>query len=156
EQADELHEFYKDKFTNLGLYNYLSTTLNRLYREAYNVAYDLAKIVERTYRFERDDDTIFIAADNWQFDRPGLLAGERMLLQLQRMEKAYLEQHRRDYEVTQSFSLALLDPSALVNLRETGNCIFKIPEIMFDLFYPGQYKRIIKSVRLSIPCVAGP
>jgi hypothetical protein len=156
EQADELHEFYKDKFTNLGFYTYLSTTLNRLYRQAYNVAYDLAKMAERTYRFERDDETIFIAADNWQFDRAGLLAGERLLLQLQRMEKAYLEQHRRDYEVTQSFSLALLDPSALINLRETRNCTFKIPEILFDLFYPGQYKRIIKSVRLSIPCVAGP
>ena len=82
EQMDELHEFYKNKFTSLGLYNYLSTTLNRLYRQAYNVAYDLAKMAERTYQFERDDDTIFIAGDNWQFDRAGLLAGERLLLQL--------------------------------------------------------------------------
>ena len=38
EQADELHEFYKNKFTSLGLYDYLSTALTRLYREAYNVA----------------------------------------------------------------------------------------------------------------------
>ncbi|BAZ33812.1 hypothetical protein NIES4074_63260 (plasmid) [Cylindrospermum sp. NIES-4074] len=156
EQADELHEFYKNKFTNLGLYNYLSTTLNRLYREAYNVAYDMAKMAERTYQFERDDNTILIAGDNWQFDRAGLLAGERLLLQLQRMEKAYLEKHTRDYEVTQSFSLVLLNPSALLTLRQTGSCDFTIPEIAFDLFYPGQYKRLIKSVRLTIPCVAGP
>lgn len=156
EQADELHEFYKNKFTNLGLYNYLSTTLNRLYRAAYNVTYDLAKMAERTYQFERDDDTIFIAGDNWQFDRAGLLAGERLLLQLQRMEKAYLEQHKRDYEVTQSFSMALLNPSALVTLRQTGSCEFTVPEIMFDLLYPGQYKRLTKSVRVTIPCVAGP
>ncbi len=164
EQADDLHAFYlgndndnvKGKFTNLGLYNYLSITLNRLYREAYNVAYDMANMAERTYQFERDDDTIFIAGDNWQFDRAGLLAGERLLLQLQRMEKAYLERHTRDYEVTQSFSLALLDPSALVMLRQTGSCEFTIPEFVFDLFYPGQYKRIIKSVRITIPCVTGP
>ncbi len=156
EQADELHEFYKNKFTSLGIYNYLSTTLNRLYREAYNVAYDLAKMSERTYQFERDDDIIFIASDNWQFERAGLLAGERLLLQLQRMEKAYLEQHKRDYEVTQSFSLALLDPSALIALKQTGSCEFMIPEIMFDLLYPGQYKRIIKSARVTIPCVTGP
>ena len=157
EQADELHEFYENKFTSLGLYNYLSTTLNRLYREAYNVAYEMAKLAERAYQFERDDDdTIFIAGDNWQFDRAGLLAGERLLLQLQRMEKAYLEKHTRDYEVTQSFSLVLLDPSALLALRQTGSCNFTIPEIAFDLFYPGQYKRLVKSVRLTIPCVAGP
>jgi len=156
EQADELDAFYKNKFTNLGLYNYLSTNLSRLYREAYNIAYDLAKMAERTYQFERDDDTIFIAADNWQFDRAGLLAGERLILQLQRMEKAYIEQHKRDYEVTQSFSLAILDPLALVTLRQTGSCDFVIPEIMFDLLYPGQYKRLVKSVRITIPCVAGP
>ena len=109
-------------------------------------------MAERAYQFERDDEaTFFIAADNWQFERAGLLAGERLLLQLQRMEKAYLEQHRRDYEVTQSFSLALLDPSALDDLRETGSCDFAIPEIMFDLFYPGQYRRLIKSVRVSFP-----
>lgn len=156
EQADELHEFYKGKFTNLGLYNYLSTTLSRLYREAYNVAYDMAKMAERTYQFERDDDTIFIAGDNWQFDRAGLLAGERLLLQLQRMEKAYLERHTRDYEVTQSFSLALLNPGELLKLRQTGTCEFTIPEIAYDFFYPGQYKRIIKSVRITIPCVTGP
>jgi hypothetical protein len=90
------------------------------------------------------------------FDRAGLLAGERLLLQLQHMERAYLEQNKRDYEVTQSFSLALLDPDALLTLRENGSCNFKIPEIIFDLFYPGQYKRLIKSVRVTIPCVTGP
>jgi Tc toxin complex TcA C-terminal TcB-binding domain len=31
-----------------------------------------------------------------------------------------------------------------------------IPELCFDLFYPGQYCRKIKAVRLTIPCVAGP
>jgi hypothetical protein len=41
----------------------------------------MAKLAERAYQFERDDDdTIFIAGDNWQFDRAGLLAGERLLL----------------------------------------------------------------------------
>lgn len=157
EQADELHESYKTKFTNLGLYNYLATTLTRLYREAYNVAFDIAKMAERAYQFERGDDTAtFIAGDNWQFDRAGLLAGERLLLQLQRLEKAFLEQHTRDYEVNQSFSLALLNPSALVSLRQTGTCEFTIPEVWFDLSYPGQYRRVIKSVRLSVPCVTGP
>ena len=51
--------------------------------------------------------------------------------------------------MTQSFSLALLDPGALLTFRETGSCEFTIPEILFDLAYPGQYKRIIKSVVLE-------
>jgi hypothetical protein len=36
------------------------------------------------------------------------------------------------------------------------NCDFDLPELLFDAAYPGQYRRLIKSVRLTIPCVAGP
>jgi hypothetical protein len=156
EQADELHDFYKNKLTNLGLYNYLGSTLSRLYREAYNVAYDMARMAEAAYRFEIDDQGAFIAGDNWQFDRAGLLAGEKLLMQLQKMERAYIEKNVRTPEITQSFSVALLDASQLVQLRQTGSCKIKIPEIAFEVLYPGQYKRLIKSVRLSVPCVVGP
>jgi Tc toxin complex TcA C-terminal TcB-binding domain/Neuraminidase-like domain/Salmonella virulence plasmid 28.1kDa A protein len=156
DQTQEVYDFFKDKFTNLGLYNYLATTLTRLHREAYNVAHDLAALAERAYRFETDDDTTFIAPDNWQFDRVGLLAGERLVLQLQQLDSAFLRKNTRRYEMTQSFSLALVDPSALLKLRETGSCEFTLPEVLYDLVYPGQYKRLIKSVRLTIPSVAGP
>jgi hypothetical protein len=85
-----------------------------------------------------------------------LLAGEHLLLQLQRMETAYLENNKRDYEVTQSFSLSLLDPEELISLRQTSTCEFAIPEIMFDLLYPGQYKRLAKLIRCTVRGVAGP
>ena len=106
EQANELDEFYKNKFTKLGLYDYLSTSLNRLYRDAYNMAYKMSKMAREAYKFERDDDEPFIAEDNWQPNNAGLLAGERLLLQLQNMETAYIKNNKRDYEVTQSFSLS--------------------------------------------------
>jgi hypothetical protein len=33
------------------------------------MAYDMVKMAEMAYKFERDDETaIFIAGDNWQFD----------------------------------------------------------------------------------------
>jgi hypothetical protein len=62
----------------------------------------------------------------------------------------------RSLEVDQAFSLNQLDPAALVTLRETGECTFAIPEVYCDLHYPGQYKRRIKGVRLTIPCITGP
>jgi hypothetical protein len=151
DQADELDHFYKDKFTSLSLYNYLATTLTRLHREAYNTAERLARVAQRAYAFERDDDTPFIAAGNWETGKNGLLAGEKLTLQLQQLEAAYLATNTRQLEMSQSFSLAVLDPRALLTFRETGCCDFAIPEILFDLAYPGQYKRIIKSARISIP-----
>jgi len=156
EHNEEVEAFYKSKFTGLGLYNYLATTLTRLYREAYNTAYDLAKLAEQAYQFERDDDTIFIAPDNWQFDKAGLLSAEKLLLQLQRIEKAYIENNRREYEVTQSVSMLVWSPEKLAELKQKGSCTFEIPELAYDLYYPGQYRRMIKSVRLSIPCITGP
>jgi hypothetical protein len=156
DQADELDHFYKNKFTNLGLYNYLATTLTRLHREAYNTADRLARMAQRAYAFERDDDTVFIVPGNWETDKNGLLASERLTLQLQQLEAAYLAGNTRQFEVTQSFSLAQIDPGSLLTLREAGNCEFAIPEVLFDLAYPGQYKRIIKSARISIPSVVGP
>ncbi|MEO5563675.1 MAG: hypothetical protein ABIR18_09580, partial [Chitinophagaceae bacterium] len=153
---EEIENFYKNKFTNLGLYNYLATTLTRLYREAYNTAYDLAKLAEQAYQFERGDDTIFIAPDNWQFDKAGLLSGEKLLMQLQRLEKTYIENNRRDYEITQSISMVIWAPEKLTELKQKGSCTFEIPELAYDLHYPGQYRRMIKSVKLNIPCVAGP
>lgn len=155
ENANELFDFYKNKFTNLGLYNYMAATLNRLYRSAYNIAYELAREAEKAYQHERFDDEIYIQADNWQFDKAGLLAGERLMLQLMEMEKKYISTNFRQPEITQTFSLASLSPLQLLKLRQTGSCEIKIPEIAFEALYPGQFRRIIKSVRITIPCVAG-
>ena len=50
----------------------------------------------------------------------------------------------------------MIDPLALISLMERGVCEFSLPEWFFDLDYPGQYMRRIKSVTLTIPCVTGP
>jgi hypothetical protein len=156
EQSEEAYEFYQDKFTNLGLYSWLSNELNKLYRQAYNLAYETARMAEQAYHFERDDDTVFIQPGHWESQKAGLLAGERLMMQLQQMDKAYLETYERNFEVDQAFSLLQFNPNALIQLREKGKCEFSIPEFLFDLAYPGQYRRKIKSVRLTIPCVTGP
>ncbi len=72
------------------------------------------------------------------------------------MEKSYLEDNRRELELTKSISLALLNPLALIELRETGKCYVSLPEELFDLDFQGHYFRRIKSASLSIPCIAGP
>ncbi len=156
DQTEEVYEFYESKFSNLGLYNWLSSEVKKLYRNAYNMALEVAQMAEKAYQYEMDEDTSFIAVDNWDSEHQGLLSGEKLMIQLQEMDKAYLENDQRDYEVNQTFSLAQIDPLALQKLREKGSCEFKIAEPFFDVAYPGQYKRRIKSVRLTIPCVTGP
>lgn len=156
EHSRDMMEFYGDKFSNLGLYTWLSSTMQRLFKEAYNNAVAIARLAEQAYRFERDDNTVFIDGNYFESSKAGLLAGERLLMALQGMEKRYLETNYRKNEVDQAFSLTQLNPSALLTLKQTGSCEFSIPELFFDLFYPGQYRRKIQSVRLTIPSVTGP
>ena len=44
----------------------------------------------------------------------------------------------------------------MVQLREYGEAFFNAPEAAFDLLYPGQYFRRLKSVSLTLPCIVGP
>jgi hypothetical protein len=44
---------------------------------------------------------------------------------------------------------------ALIQLKETGSCEFELPEVLYDMDWPGHFMRRIKSVSLRIPCVLG-
>ncbi|HZM78767.1 MAG TPA: neuraminidase-like domain-containing protein [Candidatus Limnocylindrales bacterium] len=156
-QVDEVIAFYADRFTELGLYTYLSTTLQSLHRTAFNAAFSLARMAERALRYERDDiDSAVLGSGHWDAGRAGLLAASKLMTDLLGMEQRYIATNRRTLEVDQSFSLSQIDPAALATLKETAECTFTLPEVMFDLVYPGHYGRRIKAVRLTIPCVTGP
>ena len=158
EQAKEVYDFYRNKFSNLGLYTWMSTQLNRMHRLAFNTAWSMARMAEKALHFERPDlrDSVNLGATAWDAGRAGLLAGENLLLELQRMEMRHLETNYRELEVEQTFSLAQFSADQLIELRTKGECEFSIPEFFFDLHYPGQYRRRIKAVRLTLPCLIGP
>jgi hypothetical protein len=72
------------------------------------------------------------------------------------MQAAYLEQNKREFELTRHISLRQLDPLALLSLKATGACEVTIPEWFYDLDNLGHYMRRIKYASLSIPSVTGP
>ena len=157
ENAKATDAFMRSKYTNQELYQWQVGQISGVYFQSYRLAYDLAKRAERCFRFELGlRDSSYINFGYWDSLKKGLLSGEKLQYDLRRLETAYLEQNRREFELTKHVSLVLLDPLALVKLRETGRCFFRLPEEIFDLDYPGHYFRRIKSVSLTLPCVAGP
>ena len=157
ENAKAVDSYMHDKFTNQELYDWMVGQIAAVYFQSYKLAYDVAKRAERAYHFELDlADPNFIQFGYWDSLKKGLLAGEQLHYDLKRMEMAYLDQHKREYEITKHISLVLLDPMALISLKEVGSCTLNLPEMFFDTDYPGHYMRRIKSVALTIPCVAGP
>ncbi|KAH6881021.1 hypothetical protein B0T10DRAFT_580728 [Thelonectria olida] len=161
ENATEVNEFLKNKYTNDELYSYFESTLRTSMYQTYQLAYDLAKKAELAFRFERRPTTAqkgvnFISFGYFNPARDGLQTSQQMYLALKNMDAAYQESRSHDYEIAKSVSLRQLNPYALMALRETGTCTFEVPEVAFDMDFPGHYFRRIKTVSITVPCVVGP
>ncbi|MFF0284089.1 neuraminidase-like domain-containing protein [Rhodococcus aetherivorans] len=156
DNAQAVEDFLRNKYTNAELYGYMDTQVRALYYQTYTLAYDLAKKAERLFQFERGTTSDFVKFGYWDPARDGLLAGENLYNGLKKLEAAYHDKRGYDFEVTKHISLRQLDPQALLALRETGHCEFVVPEVLFDIDYPGHYQRRIKSVTVTVPAVVGP
>lgn len=157
EQSREIDDFMRQKFTSYDLYSWMVTQLSALYFQSYQMAYDMAKRAEKAFQHELAEyDAGYVTFGYWDSLKKGLLAADRLNLDLRRMETAYYERNKRELELTKHVSLLRLDPAALVQLRETGACDFEMPEVLFNLDFPGHYLRRLKTVSLTIPGVVGP
>jgi Tc toxin complex TcA C-terminal TcB-binding domain len=156
DNSQEVEEFLRNKYSNKELYSWMEGEMRRLYHQAYTLTYDLAKRAEKVFRFERGLTTSnFIQYGYWDAAYDGLFSGERLYIGLKQLEAAYREKRGHDYEVSKSISLRQINPLALLQLKETGTCEFTLPEVLFDMDYPGHYMRRLKSAALRIPCVLG-
>ena len=137
ENAKAMDAFMRSKYTNQELYQWQVGQISGVYFQSYRLAYDLAKRAERCFRFELGlADSSYINFGYWDSLKKGLLSGEKLQYDLRRLDTTYLEHNRREFEITKHVSLALLDPLAMVKLRETGRCFFHLPEEIFDLDFP--------------------
>lgn len=156
EQAEEMYNWLKDKYTNARLYSWMIGQIKTVYRQAFDLAYNMAKKAQVCYEYELGaSSNNIIQYGQWDSTRSGLLAGERLSLQLRRLETEYIKNNEREYEITRNISLMRLDPLAMEQLKATGKCTIQIPDALFILDYPGHYFRRIKTVSISIPCIAG-
>jgi peptidoglycan hydrolase-like protein with peptidoglycan-binding domain len=157
DHSQEVEEFLRNKYTNEELYTWMEGQIQTLHYQVYTLTYDLFKKAVQVFRFDRGITTFNINQFGyWDASRDGLLAGERLYIGLKQLEAAYQEKRGYDYEVTKHISLRQINPMELIKLKETGTCEFALPEVLFDMDYPGHYMRRIKSVAITIPCVVGP
>jgi hypothetical protein len=162
-QAEEIEFFLNQegtqpagKKTNKAFYAFEKREVRGLYAQCFQLAFDVARKAERALQHELGDPALTYLQFGYLAGKEGLLAGEKLYLDIKHMEMAYLELNQREYELTRHVSLLQVDPLALLRLRATGRCTVRLPEELFDMDGPGHYFRRIKSVAVSIPCVTGP
>ncbi|WP_154178105.1 insecticidal toxin protein [Larkinella terrae] len=160
QHAAEIEDFLTNekvgKKTNQAFYAWLKREVRGIYGTVFQFAYEVAKKAERALQHELGKPDLTFLQYGYMAGKEGLLAGEKLYLDIKRMEMAYLELNQREYELTKNVSLLQIDPTALLQLRTTGRCTISLPEELFDMDGPGHYFRRIKTVALSIPCVIGP
>ena len=155
---ESVDTFMKGRFTNRQLYQWMSGKLSGLYFKTYQMALDMAKIAQKSFQFElgyKESEVNFISALYWDSLKKGLLAGETLQVDLDRMDKAYIEKNKRRFEISKTVSLQQRDPLAFLNLREKRVCEFTLSEELYDYDFPGHYRRQIKTVSITFPAVAG-
>ena len=159
DNATAIDDVMHGKFTHQRLYQWMVDQVSGIYFQSYQLAYELAKRAERCLQHELGlayGETSYIRFGYWDSLKKGLLAGDLLMHDLHRLDAAYLDRNVREYELTKHVSLLALAPEQLIALKETGTCEFTIPEWLFDLDTPGHYRRRLKMVNVTIPCVTGP
>jgi virulence-associated protein VagC len=157
ENTKSVDNFMRNKYTNQQLFSWMITQISTVYFQSYQLAFEMAKKAEKCYQYELGiSESNIIQFGYWDSLKKGLLSGDKLVNDLRRLESAYLDQNKREFEITKHISLAQMFPLSLITLKETGKCSVSLPEWVFDMDYPGHYMRRIKKVSISIPCIVGP
>ena len=162
---EEQLEFLRNKFTNDELYYWMKDTLANLYRSVMQIASNTALNAQRALEFERQQKFQIISGDYWTISDPnlsdeqknaGLLAGEKLLTDLNKLENYKIVTDRRALQISKSISLAQYFPLEFQTFRQTGRFVFNTSMEMFDWDFPGHYLRLIKGIKISVLALAPP
>ena len=169
-QARDVIEFLNNKFTNVELYESMSSTLEEVYREFLRQATAVARVYENQVAFLRQEAPPgFIKSDYWAtpndgggvgpgntVDRKGITGSARLLQDLYQLEQYAFDTRKRKLSLSKTISLASLAPAEFQVFRETGVMVFTTPTEIFDRDFPGHYLRMISKVRTSVIALVPP
>ena len=164
-RSEQVYEVLSEKFTNNDLYIWLEKELGKVFKHYVNLLIEVAKMAEDAYHFEIPSDKNnkpYIQTNYWDSFYKGLLAPERILLDLRRMEKAYLKNDEQKVEVTRPIVVI----SDLSNVTySTGNlaiktientpddivdCTFDINPLFFSSDFENLSEKVVRDVKLQI------
>ncbi len=155
EQSAEVEAYLKNKFTNKELFAWTIGRLSSVYFQTYQMALTLAQEAQDAFLYERLGENPILSQGMFHSLRSGLLAGEDLMLSLNRLEFAFYKSDRRDLEIEKTISLNQIAPEWRSGL-ESGKISFPLTAELFDQDFKDHWFRRIKSIAISLPAVVGP
>jgi hypothetical protein len=159
EREKAIFDLMRDKFSSKELYDWTLQKLMPIHRALFDRARGLADAARNAYETELGEkppaSTVF-GHNMWDPARRGLLSADEVRKRLQELNDAYTDALlRRDNLEPEQVSLRDIAPAAVQDLRLFGKTEFTLPEYFFDR-NPYLYRRIIRSVAVTLPNVVGP
>jgi hypothetical protein len=169
-QAQEVIEFLSTRLDDVELFEWMIDVLVRNYRTVMQLSTSVARLAQRALEFERQEPIQIILTDYWTITSTsalaanlseeqgsfGLLASERLLTDLTKLDAFKLQTEARRLQMTKTVSLAQMLPVELALLRRDGRVTFNTLLDWFDRDFPGHYLRLIRSVRVSVLALIPP
>lgn len=153
EKAKHLVEYNQRRFTNSQFYDWYIGHISNLYRSSYDATVKFARMAESAFQIETGDLTATFIGSHWDRRHKGILAGQALWLDLQRMDLAYWSRIEPETEIVKEISLLELQPSAVASLQSRGEVVFYLKEALFEVDDPTLYNRKIQGIRVSIPAL---
>ncbi|WP_308602259.1 neuraminidase-like domain-containing protein [uncultured Fibrobacter sp.] len=156
ERAQDAYDMLSEKFTNRDLYTWLEKEAGKIFKKHVSLVIEMAQKAEACYKFEiegKSDGSRFMIGTYWESMYKGLLAPERLLLDLRTLEKDYIENSVHEMEITRPIKLSELVSdfaSFIKNIESEDGGQFKLEADLFDQDFPGHYFRRIKDARLEV------
>ena len=172
--ASDVLNFLNNKFTSKELYSWMSGIIGSVYRYFLEQATAIAKLAQMQLTFERQETGIdFILSDYWSVttsrpfvnssgdqgeskDRRGMTGSARLLQDIYKLDQHAFTTDRRKLQMSKTISIAMHDPIAFQQFRQSGVLPFGTTLKLFDYDFPGHYLRLIKRVRTSVIALIPP
>ncbi|WP_147113279.1 neuraminidase-like domain-containing protein [Tateyamaria sp. syn59] len=163
EGAQGLLDTWNHVFGGSSFYKPFREDIEALYAEEWATTQDFCKLLVSLYQDETGSTNgpTFVRTTSLGNDVEKFNAPHRLALDIERLEMAYIQAGKdRSGQMTElRFALSELpavgaETSALEELTKQGEVYFQLTDEMFDVFYPGQYDRVIQSINVCFPGLA--
>jgi Tc toxin complex TcA C-terminal TcB-binding domain len=164
ENSKEIYDYMRSKFSSEQLYGWMIGQLKTFHRGAYQLAAGMVRQAQMAYKRELGNGTDMpadvLTADHWDSGRAGLLAGEKLSLQLKQLDDAYARARAKltIFELSRTVSLRRLDSVQLFALKAGKAAQVSLPAWLFQTSHAGAKLKDmrLKAVSISLPCTVGP
>lgn len=151
-RVEQIQDFQRSRSTNQQFFQWYLGQMKSLYNSAYDIASRYAMLAQQSYREDTADATATFVNPSWNSTYNGLLSGQSLMLDLQRMDYAKLSAPvSTDSNDMKAFKMKLSDDGGTMRfLKKAGQAIFSVDETKLNKWFPEELDRRIQSVRVQL------